>query len=83
MSERFGITLFLEKHGEKYIDLVIRGIRVLQKVPYDKIQIFKNDKIKAEYSISLLEKLDFQMLLFTDMEIILFKETDKIGIKLI
>jgi len=81
-EEKFGITLLFTKNTNIYTDLALSGISFIEKVPYEKIQLFKNDKMKAEYPIFLIEKLDFQMLLFPDMPI-LFKENDKIGIKLV
>ena len=81
-EEKFCITLFCKKYSVVYTDLAIVGIRLIERVPYDKIQLFKNDKMQAEYPTSLIEKLDFQTMLFPKSPI-LFKENDKIGIKLV
>lgn len=58
------------------------GFGLLEKFLIKAIQFFKNDKLKKEIPISLLEKLDLQTLMFLDTPVG-FKENDKIGIKLV
>ena len=78
-KEKFAIALYFVKNDS---DLSIIGLRLVRKVPYKQIQFFKNDIIKNEIPISLIEKLETQTYLFPDTPII-FNKNDKIGIKLI
>lgn len=88
-EERFGITLLFAKVQSYHLNyLQLSGITLInssdhgKKIPYENIQLFKNDKIKAEYSIPLIEKSNLKILLFPNTPIILY-ENDKIGIKLV
>jgi len=78
-NKKFAIALYFVKEGS---DLGIMGLRLVRKVPYETIQFLKNDIIKMEISISLIEKLETQTFLFPDNPII-FDKNDNMGIKLI
>ena len=77
-KENFAISLYFVKDGS---DLGIIGLRLYRKVPYKTIQLLKNDTIKNEIPISLIEKLEGTYM-FPDTAII-FDKNDKIGMKLI
>ena len=78
-KEKFAIALYFVKNDS---DLSIIGLRLVRKIPYKQIQFFKNDTIKSEISISLIEKLETQTYLFPDTPII-FDKNDKIEMKLV
>ena len=59
----------------------LSGIRITGDIPNEQIQILKNDIIKKQLPIPLIEKMDLKTFLFPDTPIN-FNRDDKIGIKL-
>lgn len=73
-DNKFGITLLFTKN-------ILQGINLVGYVPYEIIQIFKNDIMKMEIPISIIKNQDFETYLFPDTYIV-FDKDDKIGFKL-
>ncbi len=60
----------------------ITGIKLLGKVPYKTIQIYKDEIIKIEIPIFIIQKQDFNTYLFPDTPIEIEKG-NKIGVVLL
>ena len=60
----------------------LQGIKLLGKVPYETVQIYKDDIIKIEIPISIIQKQDFSTYLFPDTPIEIEKG-NKIGVVLL
>ena len=80
-EKKFILSLIFIKNEDVNV-LSLFGIQLHRKVPYDHVQFFKNDIIKKQLPIPLIEKMDLKTFLFPDIPIN-FNRDDKIGIKLI